>query len=189
MKQVSMPQYYYRSSPYLLKPFSISYLEKCVANILSPHPPIPGMLEHSMVSVRIDAKPRASFDLPFDVLLHEDWLGQRKLLSQPSSSMLPPKLCPHFRPDSFWNGEFYTRKNIPTKTNQPTSQPWFALKCAATINYQNHFNNYRKEWCSLTLQKTLWKMQSVTLHKRPSQCWKPINWIPRVLEGHQPNYE
>lgn len=32
-----MPQYYYRSSPYLLEPFSISYLEKCVANILSPH--------------------------------------------------------------------------------------------------------------------------------------------------------
>lgn len=40
MKQVLMPQYYCRSSPYLLKPFSISYLEKCVANILfsPPHP-------------------------------------------------------------------------------------------------------------------------------------------------------
>lgn len=98
------------------------------------------MSDHALVSVQIDAKPKASPDLLFHrmrlLLILYEW----KFLSQPSSSMLPPNLLHLSQNGSFLEWRILYHKKIPANLN---SHHCFTCKCAAPIAYWNHdFNIY-----------------------------------------------
>lgn len=105
---------------------------KCLVKVLSPPP---GMSDHALVSVQIDAKPKASPDLLFHrmrlLLILYEW----KFLSQPSSSMLPPNLLHLSQNGSFLEWRILYHKKIPANLN---SHHCFTCKCAAPIAYWNH---------------------------------------------------
>lgn len=108
--------------------------------------------DHSLVSLKVDDKPKAFPDMPFHRTnfryTKADW-GSAQILHDGSSSLslfqayCLQNSCPCLKMDPFLNGQFYT----PEKNS--SLNPGSIAKCSATIAYRIHcYNIYHMEQCS-----------------------------------------
>ena len=131
----------------LLDLFLTSCPDLCTHSVGSPL----GSSDHSVVSVKVLSKCKASSDVPFHRSVFRyakaDWDGFRSFLADiPLNSIFkrgPSRIAKELSDWITVGMECF----IPSKKYQqrPNSQPWFTPECASSIAHRNHFfHNYHQ---------------------------------------------